>query len=173
MPKILIVDNEVKFCKVIKASLDLEDLPVDYCISGKDTLHYLKKNSVDIVVTDLRMDGMDGLQLLEQVKAHYPHIEVIIMTAYASQKTAVDALKKGAYDYLIKPFEMDELTLRIRRILDQQQILEENKRLRQSREEPVFFHKIIGRSKKMQDIYRLIKKGSENDAAGKAAPGKN
>lgn len=171
MTKILVVDNEEKFCKVIKASLELEDLPVEYRTSGKDALHYLKNNPADVVITDLRMDVMDGLQLLEQVKQAYPRIEVIIMTAYATQKTAVDALKKGAYDYLIKPFEMDELTLRIRRILDQQQIVAENKRLRQNRlqsggylEEPVLFQRIIGKSKKMLEIYRLIKKGSENDA---------
>lgn len=173
MANILIVDNEEKFCKVLKASLALEGLAVEYRTSGNAALQYLQENpgAVEVLVTDLRMEGMDGLQVLEQAKSRHPATEVIIMTAYASQKTAVEALKKGAYDYLIKPFEMEELSLRIRRILEQRRIREENRRLRQTRlhrggypEEPVFFPNIIGKSQKMQEIYRLIKKGSENDA---------
>ena len=164
MPNILIVDNEEKFCKVIKAALMLEDMAADYRTSGEAALEYLAENEIDIIVSDLKMDGITGLELLAAVKEKYPAIEVIIMTAYASQKTAVDALKSGAYDYLIKPFEMDELTLRLKRIMDQKKILAENRRLKGNTEAPVFFDKIVGKSKKMQEIYRLIKKGSENDA---------
>ncbi|RMF54929.1 MAG: sigma-54-dependent Fis family transcriptional regulator [Calditrichaeota bacterium] len=164
MAKILIVDNEEKFCKVVQAALNLEQLQSQYCTSGEQALQWLQEHSAEVVVTDLRMEGMDGLQLLEEIKARHPDIEVIIMTAYATQKTAVEALKKGAYDYLIKPFEMDELILRLHRIIQQKQILEENKRLKTAQSEPIFFRKIIGKSKKMQEIYRLIKKGSENDA---------
>ncbi len=164
MPQILIVDNEEKFCKVIRASLELEDLEADYRTSGEAALEYLKEHTPEIVLSDLRMDGISGIELLEQIKKSYPGIEVIIMTAYASQKTAVEALKKGAYDYLIKPFEMDELALRIERIFQQKRIVAENKRLKQVSETPVFFPEIVGRSKKMQEIYRLIRKGSENDA---------
>lgn len=164
MPNILIVDNEEKFCKVLKASLELESMSAEYRTSGEDALAYLADTPVDIIVSDLRMDGITGIELLSAVKEKYSDIEVIIMTAYATQKTAVDALKKGANDYLIKPFEMDELILRLKRIEEQRRIVAENKKLRQKREEPVFFQKIIGRSKKMQEVYRLIKKGSENDA---------
>ncbi len=164
MSRLLIVDNEEKFCKVIRASLQLEEIEADYRTSAEAALQFLENESVDIVVSDLRMDGMDGLQLLEQIRAKWPAIEVIIMTAYATQKTAVEALKKGANDYLIKPFEMEELTIRVKRILEQQKLLRENRRLRQKKELPVFFSKIIGKSKKMQEIYRLIKKGSENEA---------
>ncbi len=164
MSRLLIVDNEEKFCKVIRASLQLEEIEADYRTSGEDALTYLQEQSVDIVISDLRMDGMDGLQLLEQIRANWPQIEVIIMIAYATQKTAVEALKKGANDYLIKPFEMEELTIRVQRIREQQKLLQENRRLRQKKEAPVFFSKIIGKSKKMREIYRLIKKGSENEA---------
>ena len=165
MPNILIVDNEEKFCKVIIAALQLENLNADYVTSGEAALAYLAKNTVDVIVSDLRMDGIDGLQLLEAVKKNYPNTEFILMTAYATQQTAVDALKKGAYDYLIKPFaDMDELILRIRRILDQQRLLAENQRLKKREEPPIFFDGIIGKSKKMRQIYQLIKKASENDA---------
>lgn len=165
MTHILIVDNEEKFCKVIKAALDLEDMASEYCTSGKSALAFLESHPVDVIVSDLRMDEMSGMELLEAVKAKYPSTEFIIMTAYASQQTAIEALKKGAYDYLIKPFaDMDELIIRIQRIFEQQRIMAENKRLKQEKESPVFFEKIIGKSKKMQQIYRLIKKGSGNDA---------
>ncbi len=164
MTNILVVDNEEKFCKVILASLQLEHLSAEYRTSAADALAYVKEHTIDILISDLRMEEMDGMQLLEQVKQSYPAIEVIIMTAYATQKTAIEALKKGAYDYLLKPFEMDELILRIRRIIEQHQIVAENKRLRDSKIEPVFFRKLIGKSKKMQEVYRLIKKGSENQA---------
>ncbi len=165
MTHILIVDNEEKFCKVIKAALDLEGMGAEYRTSGKAALDFLASHPVDVIVSDLRMDEMSGMALLEAVKAKYPRTEFIMMTAYASQQTAVEALKKGAYDYLIKPFaDMDELILRIQRIFEQQRIMAENKRLKQETESPVFFEKIIGKSKKMQQIYRLIKKGSGNDA---------
>ncbi len=164
MPKILIVDNEEKFCKVIHAALQLENIESAYCLSGHDALNMLANTPVDIVVSDLKMDKMDGIQLLEEIKANYDQIDVIIMTAYASQKTAIDALKKGAYDYLIKPFEIEELILRINRISEQKRILEENKKLRESTEKPIFFQTLVGKSKRMQEIYRLIQKASENDA---------
>ena len=121
MTRILIVDNEEKFCRVIQAALDLEDLPADYVTSGEAALEYLDAHPTDIVVSDLRMDGMNGLALLDAVKERHPDTEMMIMTAYASQKTAVDALRKGAYDYLIKPFEMEELVHRIGRIAGQRQ----------------------------------------------------
>ena len=165
MPKILIVDNEEKFCKVIKAALDLEDLQADYRTSGEAALEYLSGAQPEVVITDLRMDGMSGLDLLEKIGAAYPAIEVIMMTAYATQKTAVEALHKGANDYLIKPFEMDELVLRIRRIFEQKALLAENRRLKDSgREGPISFPNMIGKSSAMQKIYRLIEKGSENEA---------
>jgi DNA-binding NtrC family response regulator len=161
MYQILIVDNEEKFCKIIKAAMELEDIPCDYRTSGFKALDFLKENNVDIVISDLRMDGMDGIELLEQIKSRHQEIEVIIMTAFATQKSALEALKKGANDYLIKPFEMDELFLRVTRIIEQKQILLENKYLRETRPEPIYFDTIIGKSRKMQEVYQLIKKASE------------
>jgi DNA-binding NtrC family response regulator len=164
MPKILIVDNEEKFCKVVKAALQLEQIDSEYVTSGEDAIKKLENSNLDIVVSDLRMDGMGGLELLNVIKKNYDEVEVIIMTAFASQKTALDALKNGAYDYLIKPFEMDELTLRINRIIEQKKLIEENKRLKEKKESPLFFEDFVGRSKKMQEVYRLIQKASENEA---------
>jgi len=102
MKPVLVVDNEEKFCKVVKAALELEQIPSEYVLSGESAEKWLKKNNTDIVITDLKMEGMDGLELLKKIKKAHPEIEVIIMTAFATQKTAVEALKEGAFDYLIK-----------------------------------------------------------------------
>ncbi len=160
---VLIVDNEKKFCKVIKAAMDLENIQSDYVFSGEAALEWLKQNTAEIVLTDLRMDGMNGLELLRAVKAGYPTVEVIIMTAFATQKNAIEALKEGAFDYLIKPFEMDELVLRIRRILRQKQLLNENRLLKSQRGDDPILKNIIGRSNKMKQVYRLVKKAAESE----------
>lgn len=164
MYPILIVDNEEKFCKVVKAALELEQIPAEYVLSGEAAEKWLKNNRTDIVITDLKMDGMDGLELLKRIKKSHPEVEVIIMTAFATQKTAVDALKEGAFDYLIKPFEMDELVLRIRRIEQQKKILEENRQLKSQPPRQIYFEKLIGRSEKMKTVYQLIQKAAESDS---------
>jgi DNA-binding NtrC family response regulator len=110
------------------------------------------------------MEGIDGLTLLRRIKEKYPAVEVIMMTAFASQKTAVEALKTGASDYLIKPFEMEELVLRIQRIIQQKKLQEENRNLKSQVDQPVYFKEIIGRSQRMREIYRLIKKAAETDS---------
>jgi len=164
MAHILIVDNEEKFCKVICSALELEDIRSEYRTSGAEALNYLQKQQPEVVLTDLRMDRMDGLQLLREIKHRHPSIEVIMMTAYASQKTAIEALKDGAFDYLIKPFEMDELILRVKRVLEQKKLLNENRRLKQQENKSVFYREMVGKSQRMQEVYSLIHKASQNDA---------
>jgi DNA-binding NtrC family response regulator len=164
MKPILIVENEEKFCKVIKTALEFEDFTVDYVLSGEMAKKWFESNTTDLVITDLRMDGISGLDLLRWIKTKYSHIEIIMMTAFASQKTAIDALKEGALDYLIKPFEMDELLLRIHRIFQQKKLQEENRKLRKQMDSPTFYKSIVGRSEKMTRIYQLIQKASESDS---------
>ncbi|MEJ2535928.1 MAG: sigma-54 dependent transcriptional regulator [Calditrichia bacterium] len=164
MNPILIVDNEIKFCKAVQAGLELENLPAEYRNSGEDALKWLKENSCEVVLTDIKMDGMSGIDLLRQIKSAYPSIEVIVMTAFASQKTAVEALREGAMDYLIKPFEMEELILRIKRISEQKKILAENLSLKSRTEKPVYYSQIIGRSDPMKEVYRLIEKAAGTDS---------
>lgn len=164
MKPILVVDNEEKFCKVLHAALELEQIPVEYVLSASDALEWLKRTDTDIVISDLRMEGIDGLELLRRIKIKYPQIDVIIMTAFATQKTAVAALKEGAFDYLIKPFEMDELALRIKRLQHQRQLVDENRKLKSRSQPPIYFETIVGRSDKMNEIYRLIRKAAESDS---------
>jgi two-component system response regulator AtoC len=164
MVPILIVDNEEKFCKLIKTALELDNIQSTYVLSGEQAFDWIKNNSVDLIVSDLRMDGMNGLELLKKIKDYNPDIEFIVMTAFASQKTAIEALREGASDYLIKPFEMDELILRIRRILLQKKLQGENRELRSQVEKPVSFDRMIGRSKKMKQVYELIHKAAQSES---------
>ena len=163
MAKILVVDNEERMCKVVQAGLSLEKHKVDIATSGKRALSMLEATGFQIVVTDLKMSGVDGLTLLREIRSAYPGTEVILMTAFASQQTAVEAMRLGAYDYLIKPFGIDELVLRINRITEQQALREENRRLKQSVEisQPL---NMIGKSEKMRAVYEMIAKVAETDA---------
>jgi len=163
-PKILVVDNEERMVKLVKASLELEGFDTDGAFSAKSALELLEQNSYDIIITDLKMQHVDGLQLLQHVKENQPACEVILMTAYASQETALEAMQKGAYDYLIKPFKMDELVLRIGRIMRQKELEAENTRLKQQVAPASAFEGFIGKSAKMRHVFDLIRRVAESDA---------
>jgi len=163
MAKILVVDNEERMCKVIKAGLELENHTIDMAFSGQVALKILNgSKNYDLIITDLKMQGIDGLQVLKAVKESQPAAEVILMTAFASQQTAIEAMRLGAYDYLIKPFELDELSIRIQRIMQQKKLAAENLQLK---EEVSSLHmpNIIGKSEKMREVYKLINKVADSD----------
>ena len=115
---ILIIDNEKRMCHVVKAALELDKHTVDLAFDGDSGVKKFQKGEFDIVITDLKMPGRDGIAVLREVKKHSPAAEVILMTAYATAQTAVEAMQKGAYDYLIKPFDMIELKLKVKQILE-------------------------------------------------------
>jgi DNA-binding NtrC family response regulator len=142
----------------------MEHHSIDMAFSGSDAIQLLEgDNSYDIVITDLKMQGVDGIQVLKKAKGLTSAPEVILITAFASQNTAVEAMRSGAFDYLIKPFEMEELSLRINRIIAQKKILAENIKLKEelkSQQVP----NIVGKSIKMREVYRLINKVAESDA---------
>jgi len=142
----------------------MENHRIDMAFSGSAAVELLHGDtSYDIIITDLKMQGVDGIQVLKEAKQHPSAPEVILITAFASQRTAVEAMRAGAFDYLIKPFEMEELSLRINRIVTQKEILAENFQLK----EELNSHKvsnIIGKSVKMRKVYRLINKVAESDA---------
>jgi DNA-binding NtrC family response regulator len=110
------------------------------------------------VLTDLRLTGMNGLQLLTEVRTFDQEIVVIVMTAYASVETAVEAMRKGAYDYLTKPFINDEIRVMLRRALNQRQLSRENRHLKRELRERYRFENIVGNSEAMEKVYRLIDK---------------
>ncbi len=165
MAKILAVDNEERMCKLIKASLEIESHQVDTAFSGKTAIEKIEKTFYDIVITDLKMDQVDGLQVLDFTRQNSPSAEVILITAFATQDTALEAMKRGAYDYLIKPFKMDELNLRVARIFKQKELEKENKRLKKLAALPESFPGIIGKSEKMRRIFQKIEQVGESGAA--------
>ena len=164
MANILVVDNEERMCKIIKAALEMEDHTIDMAFSGSAAVELLESDkSYDIIITDLKMQGVDGIQVLKKAKDLPSEPEVILITAFASQQTAVEAMRSGAFDYLIKPFEMEELSLRINRIIAQKELLAENLQLKDELKSQQV-QNIVGKSSKMREVYRSINKVAESDA---------
>jgi DNA-binding NtrC family response regulator len=165
MAKILVVDNEQRMCKIIKAALEMEDHYIEMAFSGADALTLMKSGEkYDVIITDLKMQSVDGLQVLKSARMLEDPPEVILITAFASQQTAVEAMQAGAFDYLIKPFEMDELSLRVKRIVNQKALLAENLELKKEVSSQQV-QNIVGKSTKMRDVYRLINKVAGSDAS--------
>ena len=163
MADVLIVDNEARMCELLRAVLDGPDIATEVAYDGEDALAKFRARPFDVVITDLKMPKLSGLELLEIIKKESPQTEVVLMTAYATAQTAVDAMKKGAYDYLIKPFDMEELRLKVLRLLEKKKLEEENLNLRSQLKQRYRFENIIGSSGKMQDVFRLVEKVAQVD----------
>ena len=109
MKKILIVDDELNMRLVLSAMLKKEGFEVSSASNGREALQILQSNKMALVITDLNMQGMDGMDLLTQISSNHPQIPVVMITAHGTIATAVEALKKGAFDYITKPFDLDDL----------------------------------------------------------------
>jgi len=160
---ILLVDDDLAFCKLLKRVLEKE-YAVTYHTNPLEALEFLKTRKMDLVILDLHMPQMDGIEFLETIRATLPDQDVLFMTAYAGVEKAVEAMKKGAADYLIKPFQNDELHLVVRNMFGKKELLEENRILREELDEINRPQKIIGKSRKMNDVYEIIKKVGELDS---------
>jgi two-component system NtrC family response regulator len=119
-------------------------------------MEYLDQSEVDVVITDMKMPKVSGQEVLEHVKKHYPHVPVLIMTAYGSINGAVEAMKCGAFDYISKPFSNDELLLSVSKAAQMSQTERQNRELRRSLEERYGLHNIIGRSKPMRQVLEMV-----------------
>jgi DNA-binding NtrC family response regulator len=131
---------------------------VETAQNGAEAIEKIEKEVFDLVLTDLKMPEMDGLELLKNIKGTRPEVMVILMTAYGSIETAVEAMKMGADDYITKPFNIDHLLLRISKVQKESLLLKENRLLRMEVRKKFEFNNIIGKSKKMQEIFSLIEK---------------
>ena len=161
---ILIIDNEKRMCHVVKAALELDKHNVDLAFDGESGVKKFQKGEFDIVITDLKMPGKDGIGVLEEVKKHCPETEVILMTAYATAQTAVETMQKGAYDYLIKPFDMIELKLKVKQILEKKKLVKENIDLKDRLKDKFSIDNIIGQSESMTKVYQMVEKVAPRDA---------
>jgi DNA-binding NtrC family response regulator len=151
-------------CQVLKAALEGDGHHVAMAFDGREALDAFAREPFDVVICDLKMPGMDGLQVLKELKARSQEVEVILMTAYATAQTAVEAMKQGAYDYLIKPFDTDELRLKVGRIIEKRHLAEENVALRQQLRHTFEVAYVVGRSEAMEKVYRMVQKVAPTDA---------
>ncbi len=158
MESILIVDDEKNYTLILAAILEdvgFETLTAD---SGPEALDILSQSDVDLVLTDMKMPVMDGIDLLERVKQKDADLPVIMMTAYGSVEKAVEAMQKGAYHYILKPFDNERLVLYVNRAVSMFRVVKENRQLRSAVASRYSFHNIIGKSKAMQDVFHIIRK---------------
>src|SRR3989304_1666518 len=142
-PNIFVVDDEPDMVKGLVLVLR-EIGEVGTAPTAEEALEYIKRNPVDVVVTDVRMPGIGGISLLEKVKEFRPKIEVIVLTAYGSIESAIDAMKKGAYHYVTKPFNNDELLIVVQRALQDKRFHEELEYLREKANRPQVSEAVLG-----------------------------
>ncbi len=163
--KLLFVDDEGPirrlFCKVIGQD---ENVLLETASDGKEALKKLKTLHADIVITDVKMPNMDGLTLLEKIKMRYPDIFVVVLTAYGSIEDSVKAMKAGAYDYILKPFDFTAIKLLIKKIVSHKKILEKSSFEKKDRRRHFRFENIIGRHHSMYEIFRKIEDVAGTDA---------
>jgi len=157
--KILVVDDEAPVREILKKGLSqLGGFSVEVAQNGIEAIERIENDVFDLVLTDMKMPGMDGLELLKTIKETRPEMMVILMTAYGSIETAVEAMKLGANDYITKPVDLNELCIHISKVQKENLLLRENRLLRTEVRKKFEFKNIIGKSKKMQEVFSLIEK---------------
>ncbi|HHT9109160.1 MAG TPA: sigma-54-dependent transcriptional regulator [Candidatus Wunengus sp. YC64] len=162
--KVLIVDDEKLMRISLESQLKKEGYNVKSVDNAIDGLKMVKSEEYDIVVTDLRLSGMSGMDFLKEIKKHNQEIIVVIMTAYGTLESAVSAIKEGAYDYIAKPFSTDELIIKLQRALYYKNTTAEVNRLRREIQSEFEFGNIIGKSEAMKKVLETVKSVSDRDA---------
>ena len=158
METILIVDDEINYTLILAAVLEDEGFETLTANSGAEAMATLAESDVDLVLTDMKMPAMDGIDLLERIKKEDADLPVIMMTAHGTVEKAVEAMQKGAYNYILKPFDNERLVLYTNKAISMYRVVKENRQLRRAVEGRYSFHNIIGKSKAMQDVFHIIRK---------------
>jgi len=162
--RILIVDDEYSARDSLTKWFQVDGFQVDSAKDAYEALEKLKSKSFDIVLLDIKMPGMDGLELQEHIRELDPNIVIIIITAFASVDTAIRAIKAGAYDYVTKPFDPDDLEHIIENAMSQRKLAQENIQLRAQIEELVNFGEIIGETPQMKRVLELVRTVAQTDS---------
>jgi DNA-binding NtrC family response regulator len=157
-PRILIVDDEEIVLRSCTRILEGDQYHVESVLDPWEALRRIDENGYDVLVLDIMMPRIDGLEVLQHVKERHPDVDVIMMTGLSQIQTAVKAMKLGAFDYLSKPFDPDELKLVVDRAIERQRLLHENRTLKIEATSKYRFENIVGGSPQMQNVYRLIAK---------------
>jgi len=176
--RLLIVDDETDMLRLLERSISQElDCEIDTAASGTEALKLLETRNYDLALVDIRMPGMDGIELLERVKRINPWMTVVIMTAHGVVELAVKSIKKGAYDFITKPFDREELIHLLRKALERSQLLRENLNLQRRIKEKEPFGDLLGSSPAMQRVYQTIQMIAKTDVTvlitGESGTGKD
>lgn len=156
--KILVADDEKSMREFLEIMLRKEGYRVTLASNGEEAVRWAEREIFDLALLDIRMPKVDGLSALKKIKTLSPETVVIVITAFASADTAIRAMKEGAYDYITKPFKVDEIKLIIRNALEKKNLEKENLLLKQVVQERYHFGNIVGQSPKMLELYRLLEK---------------
>ena len=164
MAKLLVVDDEKSICTTIEAAMKLVGHQVDIADSGEMALSVMRRNTPDILLTDLRMDGMSGLDLLAKAREYFPSVTVVLMTAYGTVDTAVSAMRNGAYDYIVKPFTPDQLEHLVQRIEEYRKLRAENSKLQETVDALSDPSEIVTNNSRMHKILDTARKVAVTDS---------
>lgn len=156
--KILIVDDERDICKALEFLLSREGYKVSTAFNGQDALKKIEAEEFDLVITDLKMEGIDGMQVLERALVINPNLIVIIMTAFGTVESAVEAMKKGAGDYIMKPFINEDVKMTVKRLLEHKKVLMENLVLRQQLSQQFGCTEFVGISSQIFKVFEVLEK---------------
>lgn len=162
--KILIVEDEKSMREVLKILLEGEHHKIATASDGLEGLSYLDKDIFDLVITDIKMPKANGFDVLKKVKEISPDTIVIMITAYANKETAIEAMKLGAYDYISKPFNIDEIRLIVRKAIEKKKEKDELSLLREKVEASFTLENIIGKSPRMQEMFKLIPRIAQSNS---------
>ncbi|MBI3805275.1 MAG: sigma-54-dependent Fis family transcriptional regulator [Nitrospirae bacterium] len=154
--RILAVDDDAVACQLLAEILSDDGYRVESASGGREAVAHLEREFYDLIITDLKMPGVDGLEVLRRYKEQSPETLVILVTAFGSMESAIDAMKAGAFDYVSKPFREDEIKIVVRRALDQRRLQKENEQYRQEFTRTYGLNQIIGHSRLMTDIYKTV-----------------
>jgi len=164
MARLLVVDDEASICSTIEAAMKVAGYQVETADSGEMAITLMRRNPPDIILTDLRMDGMSGLDLLGKTREYFPSVTTVIMTAFGTIDTAVAAMKQGAYDYLVKPFTPEQLEHLVERIEEYRKLRDENVKLRDQVDALSEPSGIITNNPRMQKVLDTAKKVAATDS---------
>ena len=163
--KALVVDDEESVCEAVRAILELEGLDVTSTISSPDAVELVRQNGYDLIISDLKMPVMDGIQFYDKVREIENDSVFIIVTAFGTIPSAVEAVKKGVYDYIPKPFTPDEVRIPVRRALERKRLEQENVALRSQIEARYSFQSIIGSSPAVRETFRVMRHAAASDSS--------
>jgi two-component system, NtrC family, response regulator PilR len=162
---ILIIEDEKSMREVLRILLEEEGYELTAAADGREGIECIRNNIFDLVITDIKMPGADGFEVLRTIKEVAPDTVVIMVTAFGTTESAIEAMKSGAYDYINKPFKIDEIRLIVRKALEKKKLREELSLLREKFQTSFRLENIIGKSEKMQELFKLIPRVAQSSSA--------